>query len=160
MTLGQVSQDDTIPLQHHYCPFQGRSFQTTPILSRKCLNFIRQRGFINASATCSSVLTHWSFMAPFCIISHMYKYRISRCFDLSWNTGFFDIFIQIQLSHRISVVSISRSKKPDISFRSHMASQLEEQVAMYSSLDVLREILSYFLLNHEIITDPRQNAST
>ena len=32
--LGQVPRDDTIPLQHHYSPFRGRSFQTTPSLSR------------------------------------------------------------------------------------------------------------------------------
>ena len=37
-----------------------------------------------------------------------------------------------------------------------MASQLEEQVVMYSALDVLREKLDCFLLNHEIMANPRQ----
>ena len=36
ITLGQVPRDDTIPLQHHCSPFQGRSFWTTPSLSQKC----------------------------------------------------------------------------------------------------------------------------
>ena len=71
ITLGKVSRDDTIPLQHHYSPFRGRSFLTTPSLSQKCSKFTQDRGFVNTSATCSSVLTYWSFMAPFCIISRM-----------------------------------------------------------------------------------------
>ena len=51
ITLGQVPKDDTIPLQHHYSPFRGRSFWTTPSLSRKCLNFTRGRGFISTSSS-------------------------------------------------------------------------------------------------------------
>ena len=58
VTLGQVSRDDTIPLQHHYSPFRGRSFWTTPSLSRKCLKFTRDRGFVNTSTTCSLVLRY------------------------------------------------------------------------------------------------------
>ena len=37
-----------------------------------------------------------------------------------------------------------------------MASQLVEQAAMYYASIVLRAILDCFLLNHEIIADPRQ----
>jgi hypothetical protein len=55
----------------HYSPFRGRSLRTTPSLSRKCSNFTRDRGLVNTSTTCSSVLTYWSFMAPLCTISRM-----------------------------------------------------------------------------------------
>ena len=95
ITLGLVSRDDTIPLQHHCSPFRGRPFRTRPSLSRKYSNFTRDRGFVNTSTTCSSVLTYWRFMAPFCIISRIYKYQISMCCDLSWNTRFYVIFIQL-----------------------------------------------------------------
>ena len=78
------------------------------------------------------------------------------CFELSWNIGFFVIFIQLWLSHRITVVSKSRSTRPDINFLSHMDSQLEEQAAIYSASIVLRATLNYFLLNHEIMVDSRQ----
>ena len=47
ITLGQMPRDDTIPLQHHYSPFQGSSFRTTPSVSRKCSNFTWDRGFIS-----------------------------------------------------------------------------------------------------------------
>ena len=68
ITLGLMSRDDTIPLQHHHhcSPFRGRSFQTIPSLSRKYSNFTRDRGLVH-----TSVLTYWSFIAPFCTISHM-----------------------------------------------------------------------------------------
>jgi hypothetical protein len=36
-----------------------------------------------------------------------------------------------------------------------MDSQLEEHVAMYSAYVVLRTILDYFLLFHEVMTDPK-----
>jgi hypothetical protein len=55
----------------HYSPFRGRSLRITPSLSRKCSNFTRDRGLVNTSATYSSVLTYWSFMAPLCTISWM-----------------------------------------------------------------------------------------
>ena len=110
---------------------------------------------VNTSTTCSSVLTYWSFIPPFCTHIHYVKYRISMCFDLSWNTGFFVIFIQLWLSHRITVVSNSRLNNPDISFRSHMASQLAEKATIYSASAVLRATLDYFLLNHEFIANPR-----
>ena len=48
------------------------------------------------------------------------------------------------------------SNSIDISFQNHMSSQLAEQAAMYSALAVLRATLDYFLLNHEIMADPRQ----
>jgi hypothetical protein len=54
---------------HHYSPFQGRSFRTTPSLSQKCSNFTRDRGLVNTSASCSSMLTYWSFMATLCTMS-------------------------------------------------------------------------------------------
>jgi hypothetical protein len=41
-----------------YSPFQGGSFRTIPSLSRKCSNFTRDRGLVNTSATCSSVLMY------------------------------------------------------------------------------------------------------
>ena len=50
ITLGQMPRDDTIPLQHHYSPFQGRSVRTTPGLSRKCSNSTRGRGFVSTSS--------------------------------------------------------------------------------------------------------------
>jgi hypothetical protein len=54
-----------------YSPFQGGSFRTIPRLSRKCSNFTRDRGLVNTSATCSSVLMYWSFKAPLCALSRM-----------------------------------------------------------------------------------------
>ena len=78
------------------------------------------------------------------------------CFNLSWNTTFSIIFIQLWLSHRITMVFRSRSNRLDINFQSHMASQLVEQAAMYSASVVLRATLDYFLLNHEIMVGPRQ----
>jgi hypothetical protein len=54
-----------------YSPFQGGSFQTIPSLSRKCSNFTRDRGLVNTSTTCSSVLMYWSFEAPLCTMSRM-----------------------------------------------------------------------------------------
>ena len=78
------------------------------------------------------------------------------CYDLSWNTRFSVIFIKLWLSHRITLVSNSMSNRPDISFQSHIASQLVEQAAMYYASAVLRATLDCFLLNHEIIVDPRQ----
>jgi hypothetical protein len=49
--------------------------------------------------------------------------------------------------------SISISNKPVNKFRSHMASQLAEHAAMYSTYIVLREILDCFLLFHEVMAD-------
>ena len=91
------------------------------------------------------------------ILKHHHLYLISYVeipdfYVLRWNTGFSVIFIQLWLSHRITVVS----NKPDITFRSHMASQLAKQAAMYSASAVLRAILDCFLLKHEIIADPKQ----
>jgi hypothetical protein len=41
-----------------YSAFQGGFFRTIPSLSRKCSNFTRDRGLVNTSATCSSVLMY------------------------------------------------------------------------------------------------------
>jgi hypothetical protein len=85
-------------------------------------------------------------------------------FDLSWNTGFSVVFMQLWLSHRIKVALISKSNKMVNNFQSHIASQLAEHVAMYSAPEhatmysasvVLRAMLDCFLLCHEIITDPK-----
>jgi hypothetical protein len=77
------------------------------------------------------------------------------CFDLSWNTGFSIIFIQLWLSHRTMVSLISKSNRPVNNFQSHIASQLAEHAAMYSAYTVLRAILDFFLLCHEIMADPK-----
>ena len=95
------------------------------------------------------------------ILKHHHLYLISYVeipvfYVLRWNIGFSIIFIQLWLSHRILVVSISRSKRPDISFQSDMDSQQAEQAAIYPASSILREILDCFLLNHEIIADPKQ----
>jgi hypothetical protein len=65
------------------------------------------------------------------------------------------IFIQLWLSHRITVASISRSNRSVNNIKSHMASQLAEHVAIYSASVVLRAILDCILLCHEIMADPR-----
>jgi hypothetical protein len=57
--------------EYIYSPFQGGSFRTIPSLSQKCSNFTRDRGLVNMSATCSSVLMYWSFKAPLCTMSRM-----------------------------------------------------------------------------------------
>jgi hypothetical protein len=54
-----------------YSPFQRGSFWTIPSLSRKCSNFTRDRGSVNTSTICSSVLMYWSFRAPLCTMSRM-----------------------------------------------------------------------------------------
>ena len=88
---------------------------------------------------------------------HLISYvEIPDFYVLGWNTGFSVIFIQLWLSHRITVVSFSKSKRPNISFRSHVAAQLAEQASIYSTSAVLRETLDCFLLNHELIEDPKQ----
>ena len=92
------------------------------------------------------------------ILKHHHLYLISYVqipyfYVLRWNIGFSIIFIQLWLSHRITVVSISMSKRLDISFQVHMTSQLVEQSAMYSASVVLIATLDFFLLNHEIIAD-------
>jgi hypothetical protein len=63
--------------------------------------------------------------------------------------------MQLWLSHRIKVGLISKSNRSVSNFRSHIASQLAEHAAMYSASVVLRAILDYFLLCHEIIVDPK-----
>jgi hypothetical protein len=67
------------------------------------------------------------------------------------------IFIQLWLSHRITVASISRSNRSVNNIRSHMDSPLAEHVAIYSAYVLLRAILDCFLLCHEVMTDPRLN---
>ena len=104
ITLGQVPRDDTIPLQHHYSPFRGRSFWTTPSLSRKCSNFTRYRGFVSASSKPSSstslVCEYWTI--TICISSmwvlkassghhHLHLYLECR------NTG----FLCVTMEHRV-----------------------------------------------------------
>jgi hypothetical protein len=53
------------------------------------------------------------------------------------------------------VAFISKSNRSVNNFLSHIASQLAEHAAMYSSSAVLREILDCFLLYHKIIADPK-----
>jgi hypothetical protein len=63
--------------------------------------------------------------------------------------------MQLKLSHRIVVASISRSNRPINNLRSHIASELAEHVAMYSASAALRAMLDCFLLYHEIMADPK-----
>jgi hypothetical protein len=65
------------------------------------------------------------------------------------------IFIQLWLSHRITVASISRSNRSVNNIRNHMASPLAEHAAMYSASVVLEAILDCILLCHEAMADPR-----
>jgi hypothetical protein len=53
------------------------------------------------------------------------------------------------------ISSISRSNRPVNNFRNHMASQLAKYAAMHSASVVLRAILDYFLLCHEVMADPK-----
>ena len=116
----------------------------------------------NETSSVSSVWEYWNIIIYIFSIEilkhhhlHIISYvevQISMCYDGTQGC----LSSQLWLSHRIIVVSISRSKRLDISFEIHMVSQLAEQVAMYSALAVLRETLDYFLLNHELIANPRQ----
>jgi hypothetical protein len=65
------------------------------------------------------------------------------------------IFIQLWLSHRITVASISRSDRSVNNIRSHMDSQLVEHTTMYFSSVMLGPMMDCFLLCHEIMADPR-----
>jgi hypothetical protein len=53
------------------------------------------------------------------------------------------------------VASISRSNRSVNNIQNHMASQLVEHAAIYFAYVVLGAILDYFLLCHEVMTDPR-----
>jgi hypothetical protein len=75
------------------------------------------------------------------------------CFDLSWNTSYlynYDYHISSQWLPYPDQIDLSTTSE------SHMASQLAEHATMYYAYVVLREILDYFLLYHEIMADPRQ----
>jgi hypothetical protein len=63
--------------------------------------------------------------------------------------------MQLWLSHRIVVVSISMSNRSVSNFQSHIASQLAEHAVMYYASAVLREMLDFFLLCHENMVDPK-----
>jgi hypothetical protein len=66
-----TSNNEVRSKEYIYSPFQGGSFWTIPSLSRKCLNFTRDRGLVITSTTCSSMLMYWSFKAPLCTMSRM-----------------------------------------------------------------------------------------
>jgi ferritin-like metal-binding protein YciE len=65
------------------------------------------------------------------------------------------IFIQLWLSHRITVASISRSNRSVNNIRSHMASQLAEHATMYSASVVLEQywIASYSAMKSWLTPD-------
>ena len=120
--------------------------------------YIQYKNIESPSST-SIVCKYWNIIYIFSmgILKHHQLYLISNVemsdfYVLRWSTGFSVIFIQLWLSHRITVVS----NKLDITFRIHMASQLAEQAAMYFASVMLRVILDCFLLNHEIVADPKQ----
>jgi hypothetical protein len=61
----------------------------------------------------------------------------------------------LQQLHQIQVASNSRSNNPTNIFQSHTSSLLAEHAAIYSASAVLSTTLVFFLLNHEIIADPK-----
>jgi hypothetical protein len=63
--------------------------------------------------------------------------------------------MQLWLSHRIMVDSISRSNIPVNNFQSHLDSQLAKHDAMYYASTKLREILDCFLLFQEVMDVPK-----
>jgi hypothetical protein len=65
------------------------------------------------------------------------------------------IFIQLWLSHRVTMAFFSRSNRSVNNIRSHMASQLAEHAIIYSASVGLRAILDCFLLCHEVMVDLR-----
>jgi hypothetical protein len=67
------------------------------------------------------------------------------------------ISIQLWLSHRITVASISKSNRFVNNIRSHTASQLVEHATMYYASVVLGAMLNYSLLCHEVMADLRLN---
>ena len=77
------------------------------------------------------------------------------CFDLSWNTGFSVSFMQLWLSQCITVGSSSVLNRSESGFRSHTASLLAALAAVYSAFAVLWAIGLCFLLDQEIIAEPR-----
>ena len=66
--IGQMSRDDTLRLQHHCSPFWGRSFRTTPSLSRKYSNFTQDRGFVKHQ----QLVHRYSHTVDLCIPSISY----------------------------------------------------------------------------------------
>ena len=64
--------------------------------------------------------------------------------------------MQLWLSQRNTVVSNSMSNSPDISFLKPYRFPTSGEAAMYFASAVLRATLGCFLLNNEIMADPKQ----
>ena len=91
--FGPMSRDDTIPLHSwgprspdHFressqgwynptttslLPLSGKVFPNHTKIVSKVFELYSGQRLVSTSTTCSSVLTYWSFMDPFCIISQM-----------------------------------------------------------------------------------------
>ena len=81
------------------------AFSSIPSLSRKYTNFDVVRGLVKISAICLSVWMYCNFRAPLYTRYLRKWYLISMCFDLSWNTGFSESFMQLWLSQWMIVES-------------------------------------------------------
>ena len=88
---------------------------------------------------------------------HLISYvEILDLYVLQRNTG----FSQLWLLHRIIVVSIFRSKRPDISFRSHMASQLSRAIFYVFCSSRAKRNTGLFLAKPWTHSRPQTKAST
>ena len=103
----------------------------------------------------SSVWMYCIFMAPLWTMSLIKWYFNSICLDLSWKTRFFVSFKQRWLSQWIIVVSNLSWNKPDNSFLSHTASLLTSLAAIYFASAVLCAIEPCFLLEQDIMVEPK-----
>ena len=97
------------------------AFSTMPSLSRKYTNFHAVKGLVRISAICSSVRMYYNFRVPLCTRSLMKWYFISMCFDLSWNTGFFESLMQLWLLQWMIVESSFPPNRSDRRFLSQVA---------------------------------------
>ena len=77
------------------------------------------------------------------------------CFDLLWNTGFFVKLTQLGLLQKMQVTSNWISNNSENILFNHTTLPLAEQAAKHFSSTVLNATHDYFLVNHEIMLDPK-----
>ena len=77
------------------------------------------------------------------------------CFDLLWKIGFTDSLMQLQLSQCTTVGFKDFLDNPTSCFSNQTASRGLIEAAMYSASVELYATTDFFLLNQDIIAEPR-----
>ena len=87
-----------VPQKHVHSLSRRETFYIMSSLFLKYTRVNLHKGFVRMSPFWSSMDMCWSFTSPFCSISRMKWYLVSMCFDLSWNSRFFEILKKLLLS--------------------------------------------------------------